>query len=119
MQDKSTLVPGGQRYYVDNSTGAFGFTVPHSAAVPQGAIFDFIALSNGTFAVYPGARGWMACPDSANGGSQEVNNSTVGPWQIFAQLPGLDFKNECVPLNLITMPWNAPNGSSMAAWEYT
>ena len=56
----------------------------------------------------------MACP------SDPVEDGTK-KWQIRAQLPALEFEEDCVPVNLITKPWQAEDGSNstFAAWEYT
>lgn len=57
----------------------------------------------------------MACP-----GGKEETDTFEEKWQIRAQLPAIEFEEECVPVNLITKPWKAEDGSNttIAAWEY-
>jgi hypothetical protein len=113
---QATLVPGGQRYYVNPIDGALQFSIPHSSIDPKGAISDIIALQNGTFAVSPGVKGWLACPrhTKISTGEEFVR------WQIHAQLPNLDDVKDCLPVNLVTVPWKPKEDSNttFAAWEY-
>jgi len=111
---QNTLVPGGQRYFVNPADGSLQFSIPHSGLDPKGAIYDFLALDKGTFAVFPGARGWMACPTNA----ADVGGPNGKVWQIRAQLSQLEFEADCLPVNLVTKPWKPEGNVTVAAWEY-
>jgi hypothetical protein len=99
---------------VNPADGSLQFSVPHSGVDAKGAIYDFLALVKGTFAVFPGAKGWMACPTNETG----VSGPNDKAWQIRAQLPKLEFEEECVPVNLVTKPWKPESNVTVAAWEY-
>lgn len=109
------MVPGGQRYYIDPSTGALRFSVPHSGSDVPDAIYNIEAIENGTFGL--AYAGWMACQAPSNGSHPLPENET-NPWQLFAQLPSITFADDCIPVNVITTPWEAPANNSAAAWEY-
>lgn len=113
---QATLVPGGQRYYVNPIDGALQFSIPHSSIDPTGAISNLVALQNGTFAIFPGVKGWLACPQHSKNGTGEG----IIQWRIHAQLPHLVDVKDCSPVNLVTVPWKPKEGSNstFAAWEY-
>ena len=65
-------------------------------ALDQGEAYGFLAWKNGL----------LACSKSSD--------ATKGPWEIYAQLDGIEFGAECIGLDAITSNQTAP-----AAWEYT
>jgi hypothetical protein len=109
-------VPGGQRYYIEPKTGALRFSVAHSGVDAPGAIYDIHALQNGTFAKFP-YDNWVACQPHGNETTVHTDDGSI-PWKIFAKLPALPFSADCIPVNLVTVPWQAPANQSAAAWEY-
>jgi hypothetical protein len=110
------MVPGGQRYFIERTTGALQFSVPHSSVDAPGAIYDINALQNGTFGLFP-HDGWMACQSAPDGTTVQIQDGEA-PWQIFAQLPNLTFEPDCIPINVVTIPWQTPVNHSSAVWEY-
>ncbi|TID23786.1 carbohydrate-binding module family 52 protein [Venturia nashicola] len=96
-----TLVPGGQRYYMNDYTGALKFTQAHSGTAVN-ASFGFLqSLDGGAFMA--GNDGiFVTCP------SQD--------YKIYARYGGSGVPDDCFNVNLLTMPWN---GTGAAAWQYT
>ncbi|QIW99797.1 hypothetical protein AMS68_005315 [Peltaster fructicola] len=86
------IVPGGQAVYVDSQTGAVGYTIAHSAAIPQGA---YQAGWNVTQNVAAGGilgrldfeGGLIACPVDG-----------TYPYQVFGQVEGVSFAADCLAL---------------------
>ncbi|KAI4160747.1 MAG: hypothetical protein LQ342_005460 [Letrouitia transgressa] len=105
------LVPGGQRVFVAPN-GALGYTVPHSSAIPEGALTEGFVYeppqSENTVGYFSftgcGATGFLACPCG-----QEP-----GVYQIFANVRGAHLGNDCLGFNAGTYGYEG-----IAAWEYT
>ncbi len=99
------------------ATGRLGFTQAHSGYVPAGAALGPFTVtpgpSFGTFSFSGlGATGFLACP---------TKNGTA-PWQIFANVKGLndtDVPGGCVK-DCLGFAALAPNYSAgrPAAWQY-
>ena len=106
------LVPGGQQVFV-LSSGALGYTSPHSHLIPKGAAlrrftatFGSSPDSLGSFSFAGlGSSGFVACP-AANG---------YGPYKVYAQV--LNFKapnsHACIDFDALTLRASAPG-----AYEY-
>ena len=83
------------------------FTQAHSSAMPSGAILDGWSLDQGdSYGFLAWKNGLLAC---STGGDAET-----GPWEIYAQLNGIEFGENCIGLNAITA-----NDTAAAAWQYT
>lgn len=101
------VVPGGQQVYVTPS-GEFGYTIPHSAALPAGAVttgFKYTppAASNsvGTLTFGNGTQGFLACPTGDGDVYQVVASNGTN-------------SDSCLGIDLATVAY----GSGYAAWEY-
>lgn len=104
------MVPGGQRFYVTKE-GLLGYTLPHSKAFPDGAMFGVTAYTNGQFIV-PGSDGWAACACTSSASCPGLG------LQIYAKLPGKSFPSQvCSDLTLLTVPYNKAE-LGYGAWEY-
>jgi hypothetical protein len=91
--------------------GLLGYTQPHSASFPSGAMFGVTAYLNGEF-ILPGSSGWVACACTSM-----VSCPGIG-LQIYSKLPGKSFENSvCYDLTLLTVMYPSELGSG--AWEYT
>ena len=90
-------------------TGAVGYTAPHSASIPLGAIVTGFVYTpagpGGSFGDFSfgghGATGLLACP------------ATGGSYQVFANIESFN-ETECLGFDSLTQPANSPS-----AWEYT
>ena len=113
---KDVEVPGGQIVYV-TATGRLGFTQAHSSAVPTGAAtYPFNLTPEPQFGHFSftglGATGFLACPTKAG----------TAPWQIFANVKGLNDAdvpggavNKCLGFSALAPNYTA---SGPAAWQY-
>ncbi|KAI9665154.1 MAG: hypothetical protein M1831_002164 [Alyxoria varia] len=104
-----SIVPGGQRYYIEQATGALGFTQAHSASLPSGGAIQggFSARENGLFQyVGQGAGWWLACPQTFG---------TQTAWQVYQRLEGLSFTANCFPIEILVGARTNGHG----AWQYT
>ncbi|KAK4498428.1 hypothetical protein PRZ48_011086 [Zasmidium cellare] len=100
-------VPGGQQVYIDPQYGIVSFTQPHSANKPEGSVVDGWTFTNGSsFGTLSWSNGILFC-------SLSGNDSSVGPWQMYAALPQLHFGPACLGASLI-----ASSESGPGAWEY-
>ncbi|KAK4182504.1 carbohydrate binding-domain-containing protein [Podospora australis] len=106
----NTLVPGGQRIYLDPSWNV-AYTQAHSAYIPSGSLTTgFAAYKDGGFVNLNGnGWGWVACPPRASG--------PAGPaWNLIARNEtNAESLNYCTPINLKVNPFP----SRAAAWQYT
>ncbi|RPB10059.1 hypothetical protein P167DRAFT_537990 [Morchella conica CCBAS932] len=84
---------GSQRLYVyPTESKPIGFTVPHSAAVPTGAVTTGITQEGGLFAVNGISGSWKAC---------KVDESKVqGTWQLYWDGAGTLEAEGCVAVNI-------------------
>lgn len=114
-QDMNTMVPGGQRFYLD-PYWSVAYTQAHSAYIPPGStVGGLVAYANGGGFVNlngPGT-GWIACPSTASGGGGvdgrwdlRSENATTAP-----NRPAL-----CKGINLAV---NVASSDREAAWQYT
>jgi len=90
-------------YVFPNASLPLGFTVPHSGAVPDGAVTDgFFLTPNNTFAFQAASpEQWFACEEEFNGGADA---STKTSYKIYWDGAGvLDETSGCisVPLNVV------------------
>lgn len=111
---QSVEVPGGQRYFIDTHDGSFGFTTAHSSSIPNGAIQDFVTTKSGTFEplhVRADAAPWIACSASSLPGSGDSPT-----YKVFANLPDIQFGQECHPIELFVDGWEGKG--VYAAWQY-
>jgi hypothetical protein len=98
------LVPGGQRYYINNFDGHLSFTLPHSSVAVNATFGALTALDGGAFYTGGVEGGFVTCP------SQE--------YKIYVKLTDVDapkFPDDCFNIQILTVPWN---GTGPAAWEY-
>ena len=111
-------VPGGQNCFIDGTTGALGFTSPHSEEMPPGAINYGFEFQNGTSgnAQYgtlgydvDGATGFVACPSAQLCAQQAGANCTI--WNVRANIKGANTTN-CLDMTVVTQRTPA------VAWEY-
>jgi hypothetical protein len=102
----SVVVPGGQQVYVQTD-GQVGYTIAHSASIPQGALtspFEYTppkdgeALGSLTF----NEKSFSACPAGDE-----------GVYQIYANIDGFT-RTDCIGILLGTSEFDGT-----AAWEYT
>ena len=104
--DMGAEVPGGQQVYI-TPCGEVGYTIPHSAQVPEGAIVDgwtFSGSENGLSYV-SWKNGLVACP------TEEAN----GIYQVFAAVEGKEFGDECLGFDAV----ETDGTQQPTAWEYT
>lgn len=101
-------VPGGQQVYVTPS-GGFGYTVPHSASMPTGAVTTGFAYTPaatgnavGSLTFGSGGQGFMAC-STGNGTIYKVvaSNGTA--------------PDGCLGIAVATVAYDSGYG----AWEYS
>lgn len=103
----AVIVPGGQEVYVA-ADGALGYTIPHSAALPEGALttpFKFTPAAAGQAVgeLEFNGNGFEACP---------VANST---WlQVYAVAVDGNTQTGCTGFDFATVAYTGEN-----AWEYT
>lgn len=97
-------VPGGQQVYVA-PCGALSYTVAHSADIPEGSIVTgFIKSEGSSFGYLSWGSGFVACPQ----------NTTEGPWKVYAQREGVTLPSDCLGFDMLTA-----NVTEIGAWEYT
>ena len=113
---KHTTVPGGQRFYIDPSTGALSFSLPHSGRDAPNAIYDIGAIQEGSFGLDP-YDNWLVCPTyfSFTSPPPAVQEKS---WQVFAKLPNVQYAADCFSIMITTVPWNSTGDFQYAAWEY-
>jgi len=103
-------VPGGQIVYV-TPDGEFGYSIPHSAVLPDGAVttgfvYSPAASENsvGTLTFGNGAQGFLACPTA--------NSTSV--WSVSSTATNGSVPEQCLGINLATVAYD----DGYAAWEY-
>lgn len=112
----AVAVPGGQQVYINPATGALRYTQAHSAAMVEGAIttgFNYTPPEDGAAFGYLGykKRGFLACSTKGN--------STEGPYQIYANLKGIDFDEDaCLGFSALAVT-GPKKGKQVGAWQYT
>jgi hypothetical protein len=88
------VVPGGQQVYVAKN-GELSYTVPHSAAIPEGAVVDQFSKTA------PGANnlgtldfetGFVACPVGGDGQG----------YQVYGQNQGFEASSDCLGFSALT-----------------
>lgn len=98
------VVPGGQELYIEPNCGKVEYTIPHSAALPEGAIttgwkldslpsYGLVSNDNG---------GIFFCPE---------NNSTT--WRMYVDVEGVEIQSGCLGADLA-----AGNYTGRVPWEY-
>lgn len=100
----NTVVPGGQQVYV-TSDGQLGYTIAHSASIPQNANTTGFAYTPETEAGTPGSltfngNDFVACP-----------TGDAGVYQIYAA--SLKTDSDCIGIAAAAF-----NYSGSAAWQY-
>ena len=106
--------------------GHLGFTAPHSAAVPTGAILDPFTYDkedqcnsdHGTVATTAfGSTGLMACPTMAD--TSNANNQ----WRVFADFnsaqPPTGNRADCIGFQALAFDYQDEGTYKAAAWAYT
>ncbi|KUJ15324.1 uncharacterized protein LY89DRAFT_108924 [Mollisia scopiformis] len=105
-------VPGGQQIYVE-ATGALGYTIPHSGAIPNDAYvspFEYIVqTSTGTVGklTFEG-KDFNACPTGETNGEVDI-------YQIFASAVSSDTQTGCIDIAIGT----ATDVAAPTAYEYS
>lgn len=75
--------------------------------IPNGAILNGWTLDEeSAYGSLAWENGLVACSSKGN--------STVGPYEVYAQLPGIEFGEECIGFDALTYNETAP-----ASWQYT
>lgn len=99
-------VPGGQQVYIATS-GEVGYTIPHSAQVPEGAIVDGWTFSGGEngLSYVNWKNGLVACP----------TDKADGTYQVFAAVDGKEFGSECLGFDAV----ETAGTQNPTAWEYS
>lgn len=88
------VVPGGQQIYVAQN-GELSYTVPHSAAIPNGAIVDQFsktAPGSNNLGTLSFETGFVACP---------VGNGGQG-YQVYGQNQGFEASSDCLGFSALT-----------------
>ncbi|KAL6157122.1 hypothetical protein ACJQWK_07164 [Exserohilum turcicum] len=98
------VVPGGQQVFVQ-SDGALGYTLPHSAAIPNGAVLTGFSTTSSPLGEQFGYLnfydGFLACPAEAQG------------YQVYGLIPNNTYSNDCLSFSALMAPATSPG-----AWEY-
>lgn len=100
------VVPGGQQVYIDRETGAVKYTIAHSANTYGGITggWSITPVKGQDYSILKHRGGLLACP---------TNKEDV--YQVFANLPGLDFSPGCIgPFRAYASANSKPD-----AWQYT
>ncbi|KAJ4332258.1 hypothetical protein N0V95_009704 [Ascochyta clinopodiicola] len=88
------VVPGGQQVYVAKD-GALSYTVPHSAAIPDGSVVDQFsktAPGSNNLGTLNFETGFVACP---------VGGAGAG-YQVYGQVDGFEASSECLGFSALT-----------------
>ncbi|KXT18787.1 hypothetical protein AC579_8257 [Pseudocercospora musae] len=100
-------VKGGQQIYVDYN-GRVRYTLANDGYVPTGAYISGWTWEEGeSFGRLDWVNGTLFC-------GLIPGNSSVGPWQLFAKVPFVDFGAECLGASLLA----SGNLSTANAYEY-
>lgn len=98
-----TEVPGGQQVYI-TTCGEVGYTIPHSAAIPEGAIVDgWTETTTNGLTYLNWKNGLVACP----------TNGTA--YQVFAAVDGKEFGSDCLGFDTV----ESERFDEPTAWEYS
>ncbi|KAK3670680.1 hypothetical protein LTR78_009372 [Recurvomyces mirabilis] len=96
-----TAVPGGQQVYADPQTGALKYTIPHSAAMSEGAaVVGWSVEYGGTLGRLRFAFELLACQDG-------------NIWPVYAVIPNATLPDGCLSFDALTV-----NQTEPAAWEF-
>lgn len=102
------VVPGGQQVYV-TADGQLGFTIAHSASIPEGASVSGFAYTSQTESGAPGELTWNGFSFSACPTGDE------GVYQIYADNAAIANSPDSTCINIAAATLNNTVG---AAWQY-
>jgi hypothetical protein len=88
------VVPGGQQVYVAKN-GELSYTVPHSAAIPEGAVVDQFsktAPGSNNLGTLDFETGFVACPVGGDGQG----------YQVYGQNQGFEASSDCLGFSALT-----------------
>ena len=102
------VVPGGQQVYVA-ADGQLGFTIAHSASIPEGASVSGFVYTSQTESGAPGELTWNSFSFSA------CPNGDEGVYQIYADNATIANSPDSTCINIAAATLNNTVG---AAWQY-
>lgn len=104
----NVIVPGGQQAYV-TPDGQLGYTIAHSAAVPEGSVLSPFLYTPQTSAGTVGnlqfnGQGFNACP-----------TASAGVFQVYAVGAPAFVRTDCIGINIAT----SNSGTLTPAWQFS